>query len=127
MPRRYLTLSEANATLNRGKSIECFIGACEKDGTPGVRWISISDRNKGICVAVFESADIGNESFLDVYAFGPLDSELEFGDPAKEVCFDEFTEAMSEIEAMFPSSSLKLVNEGMIQDEYLEFLKVDRK
>jgi len=104
-----------------------FYWRMRKNGIRGVRWISISDRNKGICVAVFESADIGNESFLDVYAFGSLDSELEFGDPDEEQFFDEFTKAISEIEALFPTSSLKLVNEGMIQDEYLDFLKVDRK
>ena len=42
MGRRYLSAAEAQAVLNLGKTVDCLIGACERDGVPGIRHCSIS-------------------------------------------------------------------------------------
>ena len=127
MPRRYLTLEEAESSLNRGKSIECFLGACDRNGKPGVRWLSASRRRKEIHLSIFESADIGSDEFLDLYAFGPLDPELEKDEPDEKLVFENFGKFLSEIEARFPTSTSRLVNDGIIQDEYADFIAKGRK
>lgn len=125
--RRYLTLSEVESALNRGRPIECFLGSCERGTQPGIKWFSISCNGEKLCLKIHETADLGNEDFLDLYGFGPLNPELELDEPDEEIIFDDFKSAIAEIEMMFPSSSAKLVNEGVIQDEYSEFISRGRK
>ena len=127
MPRRYLTLSEAESTLNRGNSIECFLGYCERDTQPGINWLSISSSDEKIYLKIYETADLGNKNFLDLYGFGPLNPELELDEPDEEKVFDSFNSVIAEIEVMFPTSSARFVNQGVIQDEYSEFISRGRK
>jgi len=112
MSRRYLTHSEAKSALNRGKTIECFIGACVRNGERGIKWLSLSSRGEKIRLAFYETADRGNENYLDLYEFGPLDPKLQLDEPDQEKLFSDFESAISEIDQMFPTSSFKLVNEG---------------
>lgn len=127
MPRRYLTRSEAESALNRGKAIECFLGQCERDGRKGIKWLSASRRGEAVRMAFYETADIGNEEFLDLYEFGPLNPDLDLDDPEEERVFGDFSTFISELESSFPGSTLKLVNEGVIQDEYLDYLARGRR
>ena len=127
MARRYLTLSEAESALNRGKSIECFLGYCERDGRRGIKWLSASRRGESVRLAIFETADIGNEGFLDLYEFGPLNPALELDEPDEKRIFENFPSFISEVETMFPSSTTRFVNEGVIQDEYSDFIARGRK
>jgi len=126
MNRRYLTLSEAESALNRGKSIECFLGACTRDGKPGIKWISASKNGNGINVSVFETADLGNEEFLDVYEFGPLNPELELDEADESLTCPDFESFVQEVESKFSGSSSKLVNEFIVQDEYADYLMSGR-
>lgn len=122
MSRRYLTPSEAESALRRGKSVECFIGPFERNGEKGVRWLSIRNSQGGVSALIYESADIGNEDFLDIYAFGPLDPDLDFEDAAETIAATSFREAISIIEKSFPNVSSRIVNEGIVQDEYADFI-----
>jgi hypothetical protein len=78
-------------------------------------------------MAFYETADIGNEEFLDLYEFGPLNPDLDLDDPEEERVFGDFSTFISELESSFPGSTLKLVNEGVIQDEYLDYLARGRR
>lgn len=127
MPRRYLTLSEAESALNRSHSIECFLGPCERAGQRGIKWLSASRRGDWVRLAIFETADLGSEDFLDLYEFGPLNPALELDEPDEEKMFENFRSLISEVEAMFPSSTARFVNEGIIQDEYSDFIARKRK
>jgi len=127
MSRRYLTISEAESALNRGKSIECFLGSCERDGQCGIKWLSASRCGESVRLAIFETADFGSEDHLDLYEFGPLNPTLELDEPDEEKMFDNFRLLVDEVEAMFPSSTARFVNEGIIQDEYSDFIARGRK
>ena len=127
MSRPYLTLSEVESALNRGKSIECFLGSCVRDGQRGIKWLSATRRGESVRLAIYETADLGSEDILDLYEFGPLNPALELDEPDEEKMFQNFRSFISEVEAMFPSSTARFVNEGMIQDEYSDFIARGRK
>lgn len=127
MSRRYLSLSEAEYALNQGKSLECFLGTCTRNATTGIRWFSVSRRDEEIHLSVFESADLGRSEFLDLYEFGPLDPAREQDEPDRMLVFKNFEAFVAEVEVLFPASSARLVNAGIVQDEYADFLARGRK
>jgi hypothetical protein len=118
MGRRYLTPVEAGAALNRGKSIECFIGPCQRDGRRGFQHCSMRLCEGGVKLSVFETSDLGLDE-SDVTEWGPLNSTLELGDADETSTFRSLTECLASMEERWPGSSSKLVNEGMLQDEYV--------
>jgi hypothetical protein len=122
MSRRYLNLQEAESALKRGKAVECFLGGCELDGRVGIKWLSIRGAGPQIDVSVYETADLGDESFLDIYEFGPLDPGLELEEANEVISFASFGQAIEFIEQRFTGSSEKLLNELMIQDEYADYI-----
>ena len=127
MNRRYLNLQEAESALKRGKAVECFVGGCEHNGRAGINWLSIRSSGSGVDVSVYETADLGDESFLDIYEFGPLDPDLELEDANEVISFTSFSEVIKFIEQRFAGSSERLVNELMIQDEYTEYISRGRR
>lgn len=96
-------------------------------GRSGIKWLSASRHSEKVRLAVYETADIGSEESLDLYEFGPLNPELELGEPEEEQVFGNLSVFISELETSFPGSTLKLVNEGVIQDEYLDYLARGRR
>lgn len=122
MSRRYLSLSEAKSALNRGKVVECFLGGCERDGEQGVKWLSIRRLGEGFEVSMYETADLGDESFLDLYSFGPLNSELELEDRDHQEQLEDFELLIQCLEKHCEGASQRLVNQMVIQDEYSDFI-----
>jgi hypothetical protein len=99
------------------------VGACVgESGEQGVRWLSLIQRGHGVRVAVFETADQGSPTFLDLYEFAPLDPALALGEATKELTFDDLSSCLVALAASFPGIPLRFVNEGVIQDEYADFL-----
>ena len=127
MSRRYLNLQEAESALKRGKAVECFLGGCERDGRAGIQWLRVRVSKSEIDVSVYETADLGDDSFLDIYEFGPLDPDLELADANEVKSFTAFDQAMEFIEQRFSGSSKRLLNEFMIQDEYADYISRGRK
>ena len=127
MSRRYLTSSEAEAAIDRGKSVECFLGSCQRDSKLGIKWFSARKGGNGIRVSVYETADLGNEDFIDIYEFGPLNPDLELEDPDEIIDFSSFEAFYSEIEKKFSGSTSRLVNEFIIQDEYADYIARGRE
>ena len=125
MSRRYLNLQEAESALKRGKAVECFLGGCERDGRAGIQWLSVRVSKSEIDVSVYETADLGDESFLDIYEFGPLDPDLEDANEVKS--YTSFGQAIEFIEQRFAGSSERLLNEFMIQAEYADYISRGRK
>lgn len=122
MTRRYLLKDEVGAALRRGRSVECFLGACGSAGKPGVRLLSM-DLADGVFVArLFEMQDLGGPAFLDLYEFAPLDCAVEHGDADQIFSFGSLEECLAFIHQRWPGSSERLVNEGVIQDEYADFV-----
>ncbi|MEM7146998.1 MAG: hypothetical protein AAF591_17840 [Verrucomicrobiota bacterium] len=67
---------------------------------------------------IWESPDIGSEDYVDVYGFGTRDHDDEPAVIYPEQSFEEFLEI---IDGQYPGTSERLVNEGVVQDEYLDY------
>lgn len=122
MSRRYLSQQEVESALNRGKSVECFIGYCSRDNRDGIRWFSLSSEGSTIKLSLFESADLGSEDYLDLYEFGPLNEELELEDPDMEIEFGSLSKVYKWLTSNYPSATSKLVNQFVVQDEYHDYI-----
>ena len=123
MSRRYLSLPEAESSVISGKSVECFLGMCQRGGAIGVRWLSIDlsrDRNH-IRLCRYDTADIGTTEYVDLYEFGPLDPNLQLDEADEMLELDEFSELWSLLERCFPGSTMRLVNAGVAQEEYRSY------
>jgi hypothetical protein len=127
MTRRYLDVSEVRFALQRGKAVECFLGACSRNELPGIRWLLLRSQSNGVEVSLFETADLGSEEFLDLYEFGPLDPSLELDKATEEMQFTDLDACLSTLSERFPGSASRLVNEGVVQDEYADFISRGRK
>ena len=115
MGRKYLTLEEAMSALNRGKEVESFIGGFENKNEIYIRWVSLSKINESIIGKVWESLDEGSEDYLDVYSFSPLNGE--WNEPVKTVTAQNIEQVLAELEVL----PTKLINTGMVQDEYASY------
>ena len=127
MPRRYLLTDEVAAALRRGKAVECFVGPCDNSSGLGIRWISLRVKHGEVCASVFESRDEGSSNFVDIYEFGPLNAEREHGEPEERIMFSDLSECLAAIAKKWPEVSSRLVNEGVVQDEYKDFIAHGRR
>ena len=122
MPRRYLSDTEIDQRLRRGGSVEAFLGGGVVKGQRTIRWIVLrydSDRVRG---ELWEALDARNSEWLDVYFFGTLNE----GDEQPLVYhFDCLQDSLTELEHRFPNISQRFVNEGVVQDEYADYLAND--
>ncbi len=116
MTRRYLAIEEAKSAIKRGKEVEVFLGGCVKTGQKCIRWASFGLNDNNYIGKVWESFDEGEENFLDVYSFSPASGEWDV--PVNQAASSEFEEVLKELGC--PSD--KLVNYGVVQDEYAEHL-----
>ena len=67
---RHLDQVFLEPTLNRGKAIECFLGAGDEYGRePTIRWASVRNDGEGFVVRLYEACDPRDPAFLDVYEF----------------------------------------------------------
>lgn len=123
MTHRYLSLSEAESKVVSGRSVECFLGACKRGEASGVRWLSVrlSPDKNFVQLRRYDTADLGTNEYVDVYEFGPLDRTLEADEADEMLQFDEFSDLWAAMERLYPSSTARLVNQGVIQDEYRHF------
>jgi hypothetical protein len=71
---------------------------------------------------LYETADRGSSSYLDLYEFGPLDPEVEYGDADRVEVFGSFGDCLSWMSSRWPGSEGRFVNEGVLQDEYADFV-----
>jgi hypothetical protein len=120
--RRYLESNEIDLALRRGRSVECFLGPCIRDGRNGIRWLTIRKHGDLTKVSLYESEDAGSSDFIDLYEFGSLDPARESDEPAEQLVFSDLSACIAALSARFPDGALRFVNEGVIQDEYADFI-----
>ncbi|MFO6421800.1 hypothetical protein [Motilimonas sp. KMU-193] len=116
MSRRYLTLQEAESSLNRGKTVEVFLGSFAHDSAKCIRWVSFSKSASGITGSLWEAFDQGTIDYLDVYTFDPLSGE--YDEPTKLVTAENLKSAALALKV----DNFNFVNQGMVQDEYADYL-----
>lgn len=116
MGRRYLTIQEAESSLNRGKLVEIFLGPFTFDSKKCIRWASFSKNESGVTGSLWEVLDQGSIDYLDVYTFESLAGE--YDQPAKTISSESLKSAMSVLNV----DNLNFINQGIVQDEYADYL-----
>lgn len=122
MGRRYLTQREVESALQRGRTVECFLGSCTREGIAGVRHVSIGMAGETIEMRLFETVDRGSTEFLDLYEFGPLNVSLAQGEADEVHAFASLKKCLATMEIRWPGSVTRLVNQGVLQDEYRDHI-----
>lgn len=126
MPRRYLDISEVTDALKRGRQIECFLGGFVASNVKAIRWASIVERKGIVELCFWEARDIEDPEF-DIWEIGPLNSEREFEEPEEEHKFQSLLECLEFLESRFAGASIRLVNQGVAQDEYRDYLRTNEE
>lgn len=118
---RYLILPFIQSALNRGTGVEQFLGGFMDGDEPALRWITLCHGPDGeVEIWLNEAYDQGDESFLDVYEFTPLDDD-EDHEPVARV--PTLAEALTLAQQRFGANPDRWVNAGVVQDEYLDHLR----
>ena len=124
MARRYLTPSEALSRLNSGKGLECFLGGFHVNGNKAIRWLTITTDNAKFIANVWESLDQGDESYLDIMTFEGAHGN--YDEPVKTLSEDSFETLLTTLNSEFGGVETKLLNSGMIEKDYLDYIKNER-
>ncbi|MBA0101036.1 hypothetical protein WH218_18560 [Stenotrophomonas indicatrix] len=113
---RYLNSLDVRSSLAAGRNIEQLLPERYEMSEIVVRYISIecSSRESWI-VRLCEVFDNGTPGFLDIYEFEAVDPDFPFGN---EWVFDSIKGALTFAEDTLGASSVRYVNQGLIQDEY---------
>ena len=117
MPR-YLPEVELAATLARGAAIEQFLGRFSENGEACVAWLEIRPASGKFEIRRFEVADFGKAESADVYAWIEEEGETELFE-----C-DSPMEAVEFAAVHWGVSHERWVNQGGVQDEYLDAFAV---
>ncbi|MEU9360637.1 hypothetical protein AB0D35_21285 [Streptomyces sp. NPDC048301] len=124
---RYVAESFIFGALRRGCSVEQFLGPVGPPERRGVRYVEVRAARTSCEVYVHAVEDVGHESFLDLDSFPPFDQNSEE---------EEFGQLLGRAED--PQSALILaekgtgavrgrwVNQGVVQDEYRDFVRSGR-
>ncbi|MGJ8674271.1 hypothetical protein [Rubritalea sp.] len=117
---RYLTLSFIKSALNRGKAVDQFLGEITRDGLTGVRYIQISVEDGEYQLTTYDKENIGSEDFLDIYSFPSLIEDEEYDRPYTS--YSDLEAALSASTTNHGTQPDRWVNEGVVQDEYKDYL-----
>ncbi len=119
MARRYLTKTEISSAVRRGKQVDAFLGAGECGDVPTIRYLTAQGTSGRIYAELWEVEDPRDPEFLDVYNFCPPNGD---DAPDRIFVFESVLDALVELDKIFPWVSLRFVNQGVIDDEYAEYL-----
>lgn len=123
---RYLVEPFAIGALQRGRSIEQFLGAAGTLDAPGIRWVEIVPTSSGYKVVLHTSRDVGGEQFCDLVEFPPLDDsdEEDFGQEITTA--PEAHDAMVAAQDSIGASPDRWVNQGIAGAEYRDYVGAGR-
>jgi hypothetical protein len=116
---RYLAQPLMTTSLNRGKSVECFLGGGQRGDTPTIRWVSIRRNGDQIEATLWEAEDVGNAEYLDIYSFPTVGDEPDH--PIARASFTGLQDAIAHARTVWGADPKRFVNQGVIQDEYADY------
>ncbi len=118
---RHLTDSYIRTALNRGKTVEQFLGGGMLGDVRTIRYVALSQDGHRFSLTFYEHIDEGSESFLDLYAFSYASPE---DDPPRH-SFDTIEEALNYSEATYGAVATRWANQFVIQDDYADYLRAN--
>lgn len=124
---RYLAESFLLGALRRGRSVEQFLGPCGSAGRPGVRYVEVRAAKTSFEVYLHTVEDAGSEGFFDLGEFPPFDPDDEAGEFGRLLGMAEDPlAALIVAEQCAGAGRGRWVNEGIVQDEYGDFVRAGR-
>ena len=117
---RHLIEPHLRSALDRGKSVEQFLGGSVWEGEPVVRWIEIRQDSDEFVLSFYQVYDEGSEEWLDLYEFQPAMEDPD--EDCVEHTFATLDAALAFASAQYGVDPARFVNEGVIQDEYRDYL-----
>jgi hypothetical protein len=124
---RYLVEPFIIGALRRGRSVEQFLGPVGSPERPGVRYAEVRAARMSYEVYVHAVEDVGQENFLDLDVFPPFDQDAEEEDFGKLLGRAEDPQgALVLAEACTGAVRGRWVNQGVVQDEYRDFVRAGR-
>ena len=117
---RFLQGTFIEGSLERGASIEQFLGGGVLNDQRIIRWIEIRPTRSQYEVWLFQVADLGSLDQLDLYEFGTDDIEAPAfkGQSARE--------ALAFAHAQLGATPERWVNKSVVQSEYEDFIRAGR-
>lgn len=123
---RYLTEYFLQAAVARGREVGQFLGGFSHEGQPAIRYLGMQADDEGVVLSLYEKHDPQDEEWCDVVSFGELD-EVEQGEAAAEHHCASVAEALALAEASYGARADRWVNEGILDDEYRDYLSGGRE
>jgi 2,4-dienoyl-CoA reductase-like NADH-dependent reductase (Old Yellow Enzyme family) len=124
---RYLTESFAVGALNRGRPVEQFLGPVATSDRSGVSYVEVRPVRGAYELYVYTVEDVGHEGFFDLIEFPPFDADAEEEDFGRLVAtVQDPMSALDAAEEIAGAVRARWVNEGMVQDEYADFVRAGR-
>ncbi|HVG45053.1 MAG TPA: hypothetical protein VM890_10000 [Longimicrobium sp.] len=120
---RYLAPPFLQSCIGRGRSVEQFLGGYMDGDERALRWVEIRPEPNGVALLLHQVYDEGDEGFLDVYEFTEVDDGTERDGPAAEHHLSTLEEALLLAGELYGADPDHFVNEGVIQDEYRDYLR----
>lgn len=117
---RYLLETDVISNLRNGRSVEQLVSKSVYGDFPTIKFIRIDkEKSNDVSVSLFEVYDEGNENYLDVYEFPPIEPDEPDG---IITVFQTPDEALFYACNSLGANINNFVNDGMIQDEYKDSL-----
>jgi len=125
---RHLAEPFIRSALNLGRAVEQFLGGFTDGEDPAIRWLALRQDGSGVVVSLYEALDEGGEDWMDVYEFTRANGDPdEPEEPSAEHPCDSLEEALALAADLYGAAPDRFVNEGMVQDEYLDFVRRQRR
>jgi hypothetical protein len=122
MAERYLTPADLRQWLENGRAVEQWLDTRIDGSDRLIKWLRIhKDRRGGYEVTRFEVYDQGNESFIDIYEFSSYEPDEPFGSSQK---FEDWEQALEYAVTEGGANPNRFVSDGVIQNEYADFIKL---
>lgn len=112
---RYLSSYDLKVALNIGKGVEQFIGPMKREGISLLRYLWLVPEDSDYELWVVDCEDVGSEDYVDISSFPTFDE-----DPPTH-SFQTLDEALSFSQKTYGALPGKWVNQGVVQDEYLDY------
>ncbi len=120
MTERYLSQFDVHQKLKNGRTIEQWLSVRDDGDDRVIKRISIHrERHGEYAATLFETYDQGNQSFIDVYEFQSIEPDEPYG---LMKAFDDWESALAYVTTELGANPDRFVSEGMIQDEYKDFI-----
>jgi len=116
---KYLSSEQLKTNLSLGRSIEQWLSHQKHDDYTILKWLRIDkEKDSTYSVSYMECFDEGDEDFLDIYEFAPVDPD----EPFTINSFITINEALIFAIDKYQVSESRFVSTGMIQEEYKGYL-----